>query len=331
MQIFDALDDINLTIAAVIQNEQDCPMFVKQASVEFGEAARDNKEVWAWPEQKRFPLDTPNDIFWSHHYFKKTASYLPNNFVRQKVASAIASAVKITGVPVEFAKQITPASIPNESFALRLKAASCSEHLATQYKDFIRNGEICMYPLHTEDQVKMANANFPKGLDDSFEPLRPMVASAIAEKTASYLLNPAVRDYLPMSFEQAAHELQSRAGLFPKQASLYNKAVDILAPDMDKLQFAMTIDALDKQSGADKQYGRFFKSASVFLRGIENTSFPDHGALDKIVVKGASFPISVLEKVEDEFPDLSKSASAQEDIDSMHPSVVNLLYSMLMS
>jgi hypothetical protein len=328
MQIFDSLDDIQHALVGVIAEEQHIPAFVKQAS-EFGEAARLNKNVWAWPEEKKFPLDTPSDVYWSHHYFKKTASKLDNSFLKTKIASAIKQAVTLMGLPVEHPIKLASETIPNESFALRLKSASCSPSLQTSLKDFIRGGEICMYPLHNDNQVKMANANFPKGLDGALEPLRPMVAQKIAEKSAS--ISPAVASYMPVSYTALCDQLNARAGMFPKFASEYNKALEFVEEASDSAKFAIVINELDKQSGAALHYGKLFKEASFFLRGLDKSTIPDRSVFDTINIKGASYKSASLGCLSPIIPGFSTlpSVEKQAAIDALHPSVLNLVVSAL--
>lgn len=334
--IIDALDDVNNFIGVVIEKENDFPAFVKAASIEYGQAGRDKKSIFAYPEKQKFPLDTPSDIVLSHAYFQKTAHLLPNEFVRAEVSQRIKRASVFAGVPLDFSKPAVigtkQASIPNEEFLVRVKTANCKETTCQDFNEFIQNDEIVMYPMQTPDQIKMANLNFPNALTGELVLQRPSVARKLASMMPFDDLTPAVQAYLPMKRSSFEIELESRAIKFPKFASLYERIKDSVDETTDPTKVALLVNELDKRSGAVEHYGKQIKEASIFLNGVQATP----KAPAKIFIKEASFPITKLIEKEASLKaiiptlDLSDPAQVQETISASLVPIQNVVYSVLM-
>lgn len=321
MNILDIQDDPQGHLLQAIGTQVTIPKFVKQASI-------DNKQVWAWEEEQKFALDTPADIWLSKQYFDKTASFIPEP-LRRQVGARINQAIALAGVPIESSqKQASVSTISNEQFGLRLKVAGMNPAFVSNYTDFIRNGELVMYPLASSEQVKQANMHFPKGLNNELAPMRPAVAQKIASMLPLEDLSSSVRAYLPMSHKEASFQLDVRSGAAPEYAAKYQEAKQFLGPEMDRLKFASVIRTLDKQSGIAATYAGRVKEASEFLRGVHAPEKEPY----KVKVKTASVWDSMFDdgSFDTWVPGLSKSANKQELIDLQPESVKNVIFNQIM-
>lgn len=320
MHILDIQDDPNgVILQALVMSGVGIPGFVKAASL-------DKKQVWAWPEEERFALDTPADIWLSKHYFSKTASNIPP-IRRKMIGDTIDRAIKFAGIQINDLEppQTKQASIAPTEFALRLKTAGVSEGLKAKYSQFVRDGEIVMYPVGSTEQVKLANLNFPKGLNNELAPMRPMVAQKLASLLPSEDLTEAVKSYLPMTEKEASMQLDMRSGAAAEFSPMYQKAKEFLSPSMDRLKMASLISTIDKQSGLDQKYGSQIKEASVFLRGVVAAEkLPQ-----RLKIKSASVWDSVFDNgaYDSIIPGLSSAEDKQALLDSQPESVKNVLLS----
>lgn len=321
MHILDIQDDPQRHMLQAISTQVEVPEFVKQASLE-------DKHVWAWPEAQKFALDTPADIWLSKQYFDKTASHL-EPVVRREVDKRISQAITFSGVPIASSeKQASVAELTNEQFALRLKTAGMAPAFTAKYMNFVRNGELVMYPVATEAQVKQANTFFPRGLNNELAPMRPFVAQKIASLLPEDELSGEVLQYLPMSHKEACYQLDIRSGASKEFSEKYQSAKAFLSPSMDRLKMASLIHALDDQSGITASLGNRVKSASMFLRGVKEAEKEPV----RVKVKTASVWDTLFEdgSFDTWVPGLSKAASKQELIDQQPESVKNVIFMQIM-
>ena len=270
-EIFDIYDDPTGSVLKVIATERPIPGFVKSASFGIGPVGRKTKKAFAWPEERRFPIDTPQDLYTSVLYFEKTANKIPS-WKRQEIKEVLDEAVNLSGMYIEPVTKVASLEpeIPIEHFSIRIKAANLPADFRTKYADFIYMDNFVLYPMGNEAQVKEANALFPHGLDEELEYFRPFIAQDIMKRLpADVNLNPKVANYAPIPASVVYDQLELRAYTAPHMAKHYEKLKDMLSLNpFNRAKFANFVSTVDKQAGLEYLYNTSLMNPDNFMRGI---------------------------------------------------------------
>jgi hypothetical protein len=328
MTTIDFLDDPAGLILKAVTSNHPLPPFINLTSTKFGEIGRLEKTAFAWPEERKYPMDTPTDLYLSKLYFDAVRHELPQG-VQSKVASTLDTAIALSGLPVFEAPEApkpTPKLLANEGFALRLPLEKTAAALQTRCANLIQNNEIVMYPTHTPELLKKANAIFPAGLEGPLELFRPYVATKLASLLSKEQLNPEVEQYLPMTETEAVDVLMHRAGLSKEHAPSYFTLIDniqVLA-DQPPIKVMEAVSALDKQANLEQYYNKHCKSASVFMRG-----FVKDKANTPLIVNNRTYASEFVEKaasaIDGFIPNFSTSLDRQSLLKNQPSSVLNVI------
>lgn len=280
MPIYDIYDDEHGHMYSVISKEYNTHL-VKSASQE--------PKHFAWREEKKFALDTPDDIALSYLYFQKTASDVPEE-VRYDIKTKLEKAASFHNLNWNhFHKEpVKVAEINPDQFALSIPLNKIPPTMKTKVANYIYNNHFSMYPLNTEENVKSANYMFPQGLDD-FPQFKPLVAQKIAEAIGDVeKLKPQVAEWLPFSKTAMLEELDTRAtvsgnSMFSDIAREFSTLEDTLetrAYMYKKMKTASTIQPEDARHSFQppEKFLSGWKEDIVVKRDfkINNRSYPEN-------------------------------------------------------
>lgn len=273
--IIDFYDDKQKLIFNIIDREFKLPTSVKTASLEDVALTRKEKKAFALPLEKKFPLDTAEDIILSHLYLKKTASRLDKSsasFAQNAINKAASFAnVDLTNLNK---KPVLEYEIDLKDFAIAIPKERLDIETRTKAANYIYNDHFCLYPLDTPENIKTANLMFPRGLEE-FPELKPIIASKILDKVDEDELSPRVAEYRPISKSAMLQQLELREALNPIEeypnaysflAKEFKTAPDTLA---NRQKFASILTELDKRSGVANLPKRQYTGADKFLCGWE--------------------------------------------------------------
>jgi hypothetical protein len=294
-RIFDFYDDPQGLILKVIEKETKVPELIKSANTEIGAAGRSSKTLFAWPDEKRFPMDTPEDIVMSHLYFEKTASHIHPS-IRDTIADNLQRVADFMGVPLQSMEKTATArteyEIETKDFAVSLPAKSLPDTFLEKYAHHVYQEHFVLYPLNSEENVKKANMMFPKGLDNELEFFRPFIAKDIANKLEA-VPAPRVQEYLPIAKSAAIEQLEYRVAVFPDHSDKYQGLLDQLhQEDTNFAKFASALDSADTESGAKALYSRNFYGGMRYATGVVD-DLPSHEMLE---FNGRELPFTLLQK-----------------------------------
>jgi len=263
--------------------------FVKEASIETGEAASLPVTAFAWSDERKYPIHTAEHAALSYAYLKNASEYVP-----PEVEKRIKEALEVWGVPAEtFAStEEKLAGDKDDDFLLpdlrRLRVKSASEVRRAQSQLV---GE--MYKLDLEHRAT-ACANLVKKAQELNVTLHPEV-----QKLAGFVIS---------STQVTRDWLEARAAATPEARTAVKVAYQQLAdelktmPEFSKdretlLKVANTIATLDEKAGLDRHYDRKLPDAirSVFNTDKLASSMVDLGGRMVPISKLASLPASFWE------------------------------------
>lgn len=324
----------------------------KKASFDLGEAGRSDKKIFAWEEEKRFPLDTVEDIEASYIYFSKTASKIPyyeRPLILDKIKKMASYAdLDLNSIPI-YQEPSKTASDNNEGldldplsdFSISLPKEQIGESIRQKYASFIYKDRFVLYPISSYELVKTANDNFPKGLEGELLPFRSFVATKIKEKCASYGLEPskAVEKWLPITKSAALEDMSLRQFLFPSHSSHYNllSSKFLVENSLPLPKFASLLEDLDRESGAYLEYSKnSIRTPQSYLAGVEEDPIVETSV--EILLDKAPIPFHFIKKTAsslvEEFPFMKEAvgsqSSFQDIVDSLTPDEKVVLYTKIL-
>jgi hypothetical protein len=227
---------------------------------------------------QKFACDSPSDIWLSYHYLEKTASSLKPHVAKKAMDNIkkYASWMDVNlnsqewEVVTKTAHEINP-----DDFAVATPVENLSEDFLAKNASYIYNEHFTLYPLNNDENVKKANFNFPNGLNDDLEGLRPQVARSINRKMASLNLNSSdkVKQYLPIKKSAAIQQLNHRAYKYNDYADEYIGLKDHLTDELSDeglIKFASDLEDIDNKVGMSSVYDSGVISPLRFLSGIED-------------------------------------------------------------
>jgi hypothetical protein len=270
--MFDFIDDKQKKLLRSIEREFHVPDICKQASLNTN---RDSKEIFAWEEERKFPMDTPEDLYLSYLYFQKTAHNIPEH-IRDEIEKNFHDYAEMLGFSLELKpKTANVVETPAKSyFSVRVPINDIKDsRIIQKFASCIQGDEIVMYPMDTEEDVRLANMYFPMALDGPFEVFRCKVARDIADRLDESALSQKVRDYLPLPPAVVQDQIEIRKRLAPAFAPHYEKAASLVQGrvNTNKLaSFIQMLDMLDKQANIEEDFG--IMSPAEFVRGIAPTT-----------------------------------------------------------
>lgn len=244
----DIFDDSNLSLFKVLDNEYDIPLSVKHASIAPGELNRNKKKIFADNVNKKFAMDTEEDMYLSALYLTKYAGADKENIV-----ATLNRFSEYTGNPVCLVKKAN------------VTAGTDPSKYAVHLPDGLK-----MYPLHTEQLVKLANEHFPNKLDGDLEYLRPQVAQKIASMSTK--ISPMVERYLPIKSKHANKDIDTRYTLTKDSNYIGFKEIiysGLLNNARSCELFSTKLAHLDEKHGIQKYYGTDILDPSEYNRMVE--------------------------------------------------------------
>lgn len=226
-RIIDFYDDSTGVVLREIFSEigvDGVPDFVRQKSASLipSAAIRDEKTLFAWPQGRRFSLDTPEDTYFSAKYFEKTAHLVPFQH-HEGIRESLKVAAQMHGLDPELlaVKEASEAPMTDDDFLLVAtvsaaftKQASLSEGAVTDNGD--GTVTLRLYPVKTSEGVKIASKYFPRGLSGELAPYRRKVATRLADLCAEHgveLSQEVLDETKPIKRSHLLNHIQSRIGL----------------------------------------------------------------------------------------------------------------------
>ena len=232
--------------------------FVKEAAVAPEEAGSLPDTAFAWPNERKFPIHTPEHAALSYAY-SKVASHLP-----KEVTANIVQALEAYDVPeATFTEQAEKV------------ASDENDYLVPEHKLFL---------VKTAEQCKRAQDALVAGLSKLDLEHRAIACGNLVKKADAMgvELRPEVLQLAGLvvsSSKIAAQWLEARANRLPESDKVHKLAYMTLAEGLEKapeeiadrkglLKFASAIADLDEQTGLDRHYDRRLPDA---LRTVFNT------------------------------------------------------------
>lgn len=271
MQIMDQQTDRSqagfLKIAATLQ-DTGVADFIKKRFSAFGEKSQAPKDKFADAENKRFPVDTPENTILSKLYFDHQKASLPEAYAKT-VGDKLKTFATLHGIPFSlFAKteEKTAAAPPRFSLLDGIPEVSSAEELSLAGQAF----EAQHAKLAMMDRVSFSKA-FMKAAEELDLKKYPQAIAKYAACLDTDLNN--VRSMLEYRAIAAQREGKDGSG-YRKLASAVSTDVNIDgAESLEKL--AQTIHALDEHLGFDaEKYDRKFPDAYsvVFCKQAEDAA-----------------------------------------------------------
>jgi hypothetical protein len=276
--MFDIYDDVDKSLFSVLEREYEIPPQIKTAAMDSG--VREDKEIFAYPEQNKYPMDTVQDLYTSYLYFQKTASNLPA-YARTAVEDNFKKFANLCGLSLDLQKKEASEYFPvsREDFALAIPVWNISDQdLLQKAANMIHDDYLLLYPIDTEENIKLANYYFPASLNGPLEVFRPKVARAIAERLDPLEYSDKLISYLPIPKSAALDQLEARKTSHPELAEKYASLERFLvncSPE-NSVKFANELEKLDKTANLFHHSG--IVDASEFRKLIY-----DDGSRDRVV------------------------------------------------
>jgi hypothetical protein len=253
--MFDIYDDVDRSLFKVIEREYEIPRAIKVASLRSD--VRESKQIFAYPEENKYPMDTPEDLYTSYLYFQKTAHQLPP-YAKTVVEDNLHRHADLLGLSLQAYKKEASMSYDKNDFAVAIPVWDLQDpNLIQKCASMIHNDYMLMYPINTVENVKLANYYFPAGLEGPFEVLRPKVARMIASRLEPDEYSDKLMKYLPVPKSAALEQLEVRKHEYPEFASKYaslERFLDNCSPT-NSVKFASELSKLDKQANIFQHVG----------------------------------------------------------------------------
>lgn len=243
------------TLYQQVQRMPGLEAFVKDASVESREAEALPASAFAWPEERRFPIHTPEHAALSYAY-SKVASVLPAT-----VTSSIQEALDVYGVKPDVFTETKTAAVEDTDYLLpdlhlfRVKTAADVRHAQNELLREITKLDLDHRAMACANLVKAAGAH-----DVELNPAMLKFAGFVVSSTLR------TRSWLEARALIAPNEIH-RMG-YQKLADGLKTAADESVDREGLLKLASTIAILDEQSGLDRHYDRRLPDA---LQTVFNT------------------------------------------------------------
>jgi hypothetical protein len=249
--------------------------FVKEASIQVDEVDQLPETAFAWPEQRKFPLHTPEHAALSYAYCKE-ASEVP-----QHVVTALETALRVYAVPSDLFAEVKVAAAPEEVAYILPQQALLPVKSAAEVEYAVQR-VLEEFPKLDLESRATACANLVKQAERYGVDLHPEV-----KRLAGFVVS---------STKIAREWVQARAHVAPdlfKQA--YEQIDAALAknpPEVNDrpamLKLASVIGELDERSGLDRYYDRKLPDA---LSTVFNTTKLASGTVD---LGGTAVPLASL-------------------------------------
>jgi hypothetical protein len=234
--------------------------FVKEASVDPGDANSLPDTAFAWPSERKFPIHTPEHAALSYAY-SKVASQLP------------------AGVEENLKKALEVYSVPESTF-VEPDEKTASNNTDDDYLLPAHQ----LFPVQTEVQCKLAQDRVIESLPKLDLESRAIACANLVKKAAHFNveLRPEIQKLagLVVSNTKTAQQwLEARAEQLPATDTTHKTAYLTLAKEFGKqreetadrpglLKVAAAIAELDEKTGLDRHYDRRLPDA---LRTVFNT------------------------------------------------------------
>jgi hypothetical protein len=252
--------------------------FVKEASIEPGEDQALPDTAFAWPDQRKFPIHTPEHAALSQMY-AKLASHVPG-----EVQDAIKTALEVFGVPeTVFAEQVKVAAARDDEYLVpALKLFPVRDAADVKYAEQQLLEQISKLDLDTRVQ---ACGNLVKKAAEFKAPLHPEM-----QKLAGFVVS---------STQELRTWLDARASALTPTHHMEKAAYEKLSSELARqpaesrdreglLKVADVIATLDERTGLDKHYDRRLPDP---MRTVFNTS---KLAADTVDLAGTMVPVAKL-------------------------------------
>lgn len=220
--------------------------FVKTASMDASEAAARPADAFAWPEERRFPIDSPEMAALSAAYAKTASENIPGF-----VSESIKKALEVYGVPeavFETAKVAAREERLEDWLCGDLKLFQVKEaaDIAPAQHAFLENYEKLDVPHR-----KMAAENLVKKAVEFKVDVRPHVTK-VAGMTVSHI--PTLRKWVHAR-EDASPKAEHKQA-YAKFAADLRRMPEESADSHALMKIATALTELDARAGIDKHYDR---------------------------------------------------------------------------
>lgn len=260
--------------------------FVKEASVDAAEHRSLPDTAFAWPDERKYPIHTPEHAALSYAY-AKVAAELPGH-----VMESLKTALSVYQIPES----------TFEEHETKVASDVTSQYVLPEFK---------YLPVNSPDQVKAAQDTFISDLQKLDVERRALAASNLVKQADAHKveLSPEVLKLAGLVVSDtkvAADWLYARADQLKSEQAAYKTAYVTLADSLvaknkehgdrhDLMKVANAIAALDEKTGLDKHYDRKLPDA---LRTVFNTT---KVASESVEVAGTYIPVSKLAKLPPSF------------------------------
>jgi len=232
------------------------------------EEIRQSKVAFAWPERKKFALDTRGDVWFSCMYFEKTASRIPFQH-REAIRERIAKAADLFGVELP-AEEVKVAMIPDEAFLVVHQVAGGHE-LAKRAHDAIEHDDqtvtLRLYPVHDREHAEKSAIWFPRDLSGELAGYRKKVANGLMQACERFALNAPlvlVDELAPIKLSTLLSHIEGRINILAEQDRRAQKAARYTAGAQARgvtLPYPMPDQPADQRLAAG--YRELFKQAQA--------------------------------------------------------------------
>ncbi len=278
----------------------DVPDYVKVASVDPADTAALNRNQFADPANREFPIDEAGHVFLSYGYLKAAGISRPD------VETKILRAAELLGITADLARvgevefNVKSASAPEAEYAVSIDFTGHTKQAGVQH----------FYPVNSRQEVidssvQLCNDRSKFPIEVFVEGCKNIVKAASVHGCADREIPAVVREYGAERFVDYDHvQFQAARRTELTGDEIYAEISKSAAEDLDRSvdEYIELWRRADRQNGVDGKPG--VKEAHlVFYSGTDKAAF-DKAAEDWIVLGGAAVPKQALAKVPDQ--DLKK-------------------------
>lgn len=192
---------------------------LKSASLLPSEELRREHNIFAWPERRLFAIDTPQDVWLSAEYFKKTAHRVPFQY-REAIAGAIKEAAELFAVPTgDLLDKVASEEVSDDVFLVVVNVPADSR-LAKRASEAVDLGDgqvtVRLYPVRDAEHTRKSATWFPRDLEGPLCDLRRKVAHDLLDACERFGVTPPdllIEEVRPIKLSKLVQHIQQRIGL----------------------------------------------------------------------------------------------------------------------
>lgn len=295
MKVIDQISDRNHQILnALVHDFQEELEHTKTASL----AEEDNEKradaAFAWPEERLFPIDTPEQASLSRLYMTKQAS------VPKKVIARCEAALDIYGIDLDLSSQTKEASEVKQTENL-------DDYLLPDHK---------RYRVTNPEEVKIAAEVFVQNRRVMLPETKATMARRLVKKAEEHHVTlpttvlrhagvtvcdtKGLKEAMEVRAHLAADDCQEA---YTKLAAAIDSLPAEMQPDYELATFAGRLQEIDKLAGLDREYDRKISNP------VETVFNTDKVAQETLPLARRDYPLEVLLAVD---PDVYRDAFGED-------------------